>query len=103
MPAPKRRNVTFELPIDLFNAFEVESETTKAGSRHQKARDIVVERLTNPSTAELAEGIERLDAELSYTQELIRKLTYSVIVHAAGRESEEANRWIRLHMPTRPS
>jgi hypothetical protein len=103
MPKSNRRNVTFELPKPEFDALEVDADVRQAGSRHQRARDIVVDYLTSPSTAELAEAIEHLEAELAYLQELIRRLTYSVIVHVGKWPSEEANQWIRKNMPVRPA
>jgi hypothetical protein len=103
MPTSCRRNITFELPIEVFEALELDTKAYRAASRHKRARDIVIEYLTNGQVTGPNEAFERLDSEVAYLQELVRKLAYSVIVHAARGKSEDANKWIREHMPSRPA
>ena len=98
MAKSSRRNVTFELPAASFDALELDAEACQAASRHQRARDIIVEYLSNGQATGPNETLERLDAEVAFLQELIKKLTYSVMVHAAAVPSDQANKWIRQHM-----
>ncbi len=98
MAKSKRKNITFELKLESFEALELDADACHAESRHQRARDIVVEYLSNGRAAEPSEAIERLESEVIYLEGLVKKLAYSVMVHAARVPSDDANQWIRQHM-----
>jgi hypothetical protein len=104
MAHTNRRVVSFELSEVVFKALQDDAAIRGSGSIHQRARDIVVDYFANREIDELNEQITSLDANVAYLGDLVRRVAYSVIVHAAGKGSEEANRWIREHMPkTGPS
>lgn len=103
MSAKARKNITFELSDEEFDALVEDATRRQSPSRHQRARDIILDHLSNQSTADLSEAVERLDAELACVQDMIRRLTFCVIVHAAGKPSSVANEWIREHMSSNPS
>ena len=94
----ERRNVTFELPKAEYVALQDDAATRGLDSIHQRAREIVIDYLSDRSQEEQMERISALEQELAHVGELIRRLTYCVITHAAGKDSAEANAWIRKHM-----
>jgi hypothetical protein len=51
------------------------------------------------STHELEEQLAAIERDMTWLGQLVRRVAYVVIVHAAGKESTEANAWIREHMP----
>jgi hypothetical protein len=95
----RRRNITFEL--SKFEHSALYDDATQRGLRsiHQRAREVVVDYLSNHKAEEVLERISALESEFLYLGDLIRRLAYSVITHAAGRDSKEANAWIRENMP----
>lgn len=98
MATPSRRIITFELPQEDFDALQHNADAFDVASRHQRARDIVSEYLASGQVAGSNEGVERLDAEVAFLQELIRRTTYVLLVNVGGVASDDANRWIRRHM-----
>jgi len=94
-----RRNVTCELPLTVFHALQDEANLRGASSLHQRAREILIEHFASRELGELRERIAELDGNVAYLGELLRRSTYSIIVHAGKRSSQEANEWIREHMP----
>lgn len=101
MAKSPRRNITFELPPAVFQALKEDAEVHGLESHHKRARDIVIDYLTNRDLADLRTHVAALDTDISYLAELVRRVAYSVIVHAAGRDSKEANEWIREHMTSK--
>lgn len=99
MDKTPRRIVTVELPESVYAALIEEARLRNASSHHQRAREIVVEHFINPELQGLRERIDELDLGVTYLGELLRRTTYSVMVHAAKRTSDEANEWIREHLP----
>jgi hypothetical protein len=99
MASKKRLNVTCELPSGVFTALQKEADAREAASIHQRAREILIEHFANRELGELRDRIAELDGNVAYLGELLRRSTYSVIVIAGKRTSEEANEWIREHMP----
>ena len=94
----RRRIVSFELPPAILEQLQDDAKTRGSSSVHQRARDIVMDYLSNRDTAELSEGVAALDADIAYLGDLVRKVAFSVIVHAAGKDSKLANEWIRNNM-----
>jgi hypothetical protein len=99
MAKTKRRNVTCELPPAILTALHEETTARGGSSIHLRAREIIVDHFVNRELGELRERIAELDGNVAYLGELLRRNTYSVIVHAGKRTSQEANEWIREHMP----
>jgi hypothetical protein len=99
MAKSERRNVTFELPEGYLLALQQDAESRGSKSIHIRAKEIVVDYFANREVAELHDRIASLDSNVAGLDENIRRAVYSVIVHAAGKSSEEANRWIRENMP----
>jgi outer membrane murein-binding lipoprotein Lpp len=95
-----RRNITFELPPTEYQALQEDAEARGSGSLHQRAREIITDSLSNRDIDELSEQVAIVDANVAHLSELLRRVAYSVLVHAAGKESKEANAWIREHMPS---
>lgn len=99
MATTPRRIVTFELPTAVLKALQDDADLRGSASHHQRARDILIEHFANRELSELHERVAELDSSVAYLGELLRRNTYSVIVHAGKRTSKEANEWIREHMP----
>src|SRR4051812_4603236 len=98
-----RRNITFELPAEAYEALKVDAEVHAVHSLHKRARKIIIDYLSQRELVDLRAHVAALDADIAYLGELVRKAEFSIIVHAAGRSSKEANEWIREHMPNRPN
>ena len=97
-----RRNVTFELPLSAFKELQEDANSRGSVSIHQRAREIVIDYLANREIVELTEQVASLDVGVAHLGDLVRRVAYSVIVHAAGKDSKDANKWIRENMPTHP-
>lgn len=92
-----RRIVSFELPEDVYRALDDEAAARGTSSVHKRAREIVVEHFTN--FADLQDQLDSLGMDVAWLGNLVRRIAYAVIVHAAGKDSDEANAWIRENMP----
>jgi hypothetical protein len=101
MSKSNRRIVTFELPKSVFDSLQEDTQVRGANSVHQRAREIIIDHASNQHINDLVDRVESLDTEVSHVGDLIRRVAYSVIVHASGKTSKEANAWIREHMPNR--
>lgn len=99
--AEARRIVSFELSAVELMALKDEVERGDVRSHHQRAKEIVTRYLANPQTRELRDYIAILDADVAYLTELTRRAVYSNLVHIGGRDSKDANDWIREHMPVK--
>lgn len=112
--AQSRRNVTFELPAHEYRALMDDAGTRGLDSIHQRGREIVVDYLNQQSAEEVAERIESLEQEIAGLKEylrhlsrLLRRLGYAVVAvsheHTSDDEkrkrSDEANQWVKDHMP----
>ena len=97
-----RNVVSFELPLDMLKALKDDAVSRGTTSHHKRAREIIVQFLSNRDVGELHEEVAELDRSVSYLGELMRRVAYSVIVHAGNKPSETANEWIRDHMPRNP-
>lgn len=95
----QRRIISFELPVNAFKALQQDAELRGTASGHQRARELVVEYFSNPDVQQLKERVEEIDREIAYLGEMLRRTTFSVMVHAGKLRSEDANEWIREHMP----
>ena len=102
MANDKRPVVSFELPQNLLELLQESSAATGMKSHHLHARDLVVDALTSKDTTELQRQMSELEQRLIHLTTLVQRATYSVIVHAAKRSSEEANKWIRENLPSEP-
>ncbi len=99
MAKKKRCLITFELPEAVYSSLIEESRMRGLSSRHQRAREILVEHFINHELRQLHDRVSEVDRAVAYLGELIRRTSYSVMVHAAKFPSEDANDWIREHMP----
>lgn len=99
MPTTPRRIVTYELPATIFKSLQEEASVRGVASHHQRAREILVEHYANPEADEFRQRIDELGRDVAYLGELVRLTAYSVMVHAGDYPSDEANAWIRDHMP----
>jgi hypothetical protein len=94
-----RRNVTFELPLTEYKALQNDAAVRGLDSIHQRGREIVIDYLSHQATEDFSERIASIEQDIAHLGELVRRTAFSVIRHAAGRNSEEANEWIRENMP----
>ena len=86
----------------MLQALQDRSTTVGDKSHHLHARDIVINALISPTKYELQQQIIEQERRYAHLEMMIRRLAYSVLVHAAGRTSEEANAWIRENIPLDP-
>ncbi|HMP07656.1 MAG TPA: hypothetical protein PJ982_15000 [Lacipirellulaceae bacterium] len=99
MSVKPRPIVTFEVPPAVLQALVDDATLRGASSPHLRAREILVDHFANREAGELRERLAELEKDVAYLGELVRRTTYSVIVHAGQRTSQQANEWIREHMP----
>src|SRR5262245_21558814 len=92
---PDRRVVSFELQDDTLKLLEQDAKSRSAKSRHVRARDIVVQALSQQDNDDLAQLVGQIDAKVAGLKIMIQRLAYAVIVYAAEKEPKEANAWIR--------
>jgi hypothetical protein len=90
--------VTFRLSPEAFEALSRDAGGRPGVSHHQRAREIVLDYLTNRDTAELRSLLADLESKVLGVAELVRRDTYAVLVHAAKMENEKAKAWIRESM-----
>lgn len=90
--------VTFELSPEAFEALQREAGLRGSSSHHQRAKEIVIDYLSNRELMEMRTMLGELDESLNDVKELIRRNTYAVMVHASDMENEVAKTWIREHM-----
>lgn len=102
MATKSRRIVTFELPLPVHVALQEDAAIREITSIHQRAKEILIDHYTNPEIGELRDSVSELDGNVAYLGELVRRVAFSVIVHAGKRTSKEANEWIRENMPRTP-
>jgi len=102
MAETKRRNVTFELPEAEYELLIEESERTKAGSHHQRARAILLAYYGDTARMEA----EKQTARIEHLTEMLRRLAYTMMVNVYGKgdeaASDAANAWIQKNMPREP-
>jgi hypothetical protein len=96
MSKSSRRIVSFELPESVYQALEDEATARGTSSVHKRAREILVEHFTD--STEIQDQLDSLGMDMAWLGNLVRRTAYAVIVHAAGRDSAEANAWIRENM-----
>lgn len=99
MAKSRRHIVSFELPEAVYEALQEDAATRGSRSIHRRSREILVDHLTNRTQLELQEQLATLDSEVAWLGDMLRRLAYSVMVHAAGKDNPEANAWIRENMP----
>ncbi len=93
-----RRNVTFELPPATYHLLQDDAAIRGLDSIHQRGREILIDYLNNQAAAETDQRLSDLEQQLAVLGELIRRLAFSVITHASGKSSKEANEWIQKNM-----
>lgn len=74
------------------------SDFLAVGNDIKNWMEIIVDYLNNQSAAEIDERLSALEQQLAQLPELLRRLAFSVITHAGGKDSKQANDWIRQHM-----
>lgn len=94
-----RRVISFQLPKEVFEVLQQDVALRGTKSLHQRCRDIVVNHYLEDSAHELQEQLSAIESDVTWLGQLVRRVAYAVIVHAAGKEIKEANSWIREHMP----
>jgi hypothetical protein len=93
-----RRVVSFELPEDMLELLVRDAKSHSTKSRHVRARDIVVQALSQKDIEDLAQLVGELDLKVAWLMTAIKRLAYAILVYGSRIDSKEANAWIREHL-----
>lgn len=102
MAKSQRHIVSFELPELVYEALQEDAAARGSNSVHQRARELLLDHFANRGVGELQEQLAALDGEVAWLGVMVRRVAYAVIVHAAGKDSDVANAWVRENMPHNP-
>ena len=112
--ATTRRNITFELTADAYDALHQDAALRGVTSLHQRGREIVIDYLNNQPTEEVAERLSSIELEaaglresITHLEKLLRRLAYVTIAVSQehrdrtveARQSDKANEWVKQNMP----
>ena len=87
--------VTFKLPDDLMNTLKERSRQLKGTSRHQLARQIVIDHLKDTQSQRIGDELIELQNELNRLRDNLASAIKIVLLKAGKINDErEAERWV---------
>lgn len=87
--------VTFKLPDDLMDALKERAKRFKGTSRHQLARQIVIDHLKDAQSQRIADELIELQNELNRLRDNLASAIKIVLLKAGKiNDIKEAERWV---------